>query len=91
MNKDGTVKLGKVKAIMSKAREASSLITLNGPVAIISVLCAIGLSAWGFVWLYRRYAGHDKPYTLLVPKDEKTGTNGVNSGPNSMDGSLDRK
>lgn len=88
MNKDGTVKMGKVQTIVSKAREASSLITLTGPVAVISVLCAIGLSAWGFIWLYRRYAGIDKPYTLLVAKDDKPTRNG--STANSMDGSLDR-
>lgn len=69
MNKDGTMKVGRLQAVMDKAVEASSFITLTGWVAVLSVVCAFFLSVWGGVWVYRRYSGLDKPYTLLVPKD----------------------
>ena len=76
MNKDGTMKMGKVQQVMQRAREASSVITLTGWVAVLSVGCAMFLSIMGGVWLYRRYVGIDKPYTLLVPKGEGASSSG---------------
>jgi hypothetical protein len=69
MNKDGTIKGSGFREAMDRAVEVSSFITLTGWVAVLSVVCAFSLSIWGSVWLYRRYSGLDKPYTLLVPKD----------------------
>jgi hypothetical protein len=70
MNKDGTMKVSTFNKTVAKAKEASPFITLNGWVAVLSVGCAVFLSAWGAVQLYRRHAGLDKPYTLFVPKDQ---------------------
>ena len=72
MNKDGTMKMTGFQQAMQKAKEASSVITLTGWIAVASVLSAIFLSIWGAVWLYRRYAGIDKPYTLLVSRDRES-------------------
>lgn len=69
VNKDGTVK-GSVQKAVERARRTTSVVTLNGWVAVLSVMCSVFLTIWGAVWLYRRHAGLDKPYTLLVPKSE---------------------
>lgn len=67
VNKDGTMK-GNVQKAMERARRTTSVITLNGWVAVLSIMCSVFLTIMGAVWLYRRHAGLDKPYTLLVPK-----------------------
>lgn len=72
MNSDGTLKASGLRGAVDRAMEAGSAITLTGWVAYLSVGCAIFLSIFGGVWVYRRYSGLDKPYTLLVPKDGST-------------------
>jgi hypothetical protein len=68
MNKDGSMK-GKLRKAVARVK-SSSVITLHGWVAALSIACTILLSLMGAVWLYRRYAGLDKPYTLLMQGKE---------------------
>lgn len=76
MNSDGTLKVSGVRQALDRAREATSVITLNGWVAVLSVACAVFLSFYGAMKLYRRYAGLEKPYTLLVPRGEDAASDG---------------
>lgn len=70
MDKDGSMK-GKIRKAVDRVKASSSVVSLHGWLALVSIACTVLLSIWGAQWLYRRHAGLDKPYTLLVPRKEE--------------------
>lgn len=70
MNPDGSLRGGYLQSAMDTAATAKSFITLNGWVAVLSVLASIAVVVAGALFALRRYTGMDKPYTRFVSADD---------------------
>lgn len=55
---------------MDTAASAKSFVTLNGWVAVLSVLATVFVVVAGALFALRRYTGMDKPYTRFVSPDD---------------------
>eukprot|EP00892_Ulva_mutabilis_P008395 jgi/Ulvmu1/5928/UM026_0050.1 len=69
MNADGTLRRGYLQSAMDTAASANSFITLNGWVAVLSVMATVFVVVSGALYVLRRYTGMDKPYTRFVSED----------------------
>lgn len=67
MNPDGTTRKGYLQSAMETAASANSFITLNGWVAVLSVMATVFVVVSGALYVLRRYTGIDKPHTRFVP------------------------
>jgi len=67
MNPDGSLRGGYLQSAIDTAASAKSFITLNGWVAVLSVMATIFVVVGGALFVLRRYTGMDKPYTRFVP------------------------
>ena len=66
LNADGTIK-GE-ESYLQSAMTTASFITLNGWVAVLSVISSVFVVGAGSYWIFRRAAGLDKPHTTFVPR-----------------------
>lgn len=56
---------------MQRVKASSSVITLNGWVAVASIAALIFLAIFAGRWAFRKYTGLDRPYTHLVSKSSE--------------------
>lgn len=70
MNPDGSLRGGYLQSAVDTAASAKSFITLNGWVAVLSVLATIVVVVAGALFALRRYTGMDKPYTRFVSEGD---------------------
>lgn len=70
LNADGTMKGEEsyLQSAMMTAQSSASFITLNGWVAVLSVLSTVVVVGAGAYWVFRRASGLDKPHTTIVPR-----------------------
>lgn len=76
LNPDGTMKGEEsyFQTAMQSARTSASFITLNGWVAVLSVMSTVLVVAGGAYWVFRRASGLDRPHTTFVSRGETSGS-----------------
>eukprot|EP00242_Pyramimonas_sp_CCMP2087_P000757 CAMPEP_0198232122 /NCGR_PEP_ID=MMETSP1445-20131203/115560_1 /TAXON_ID=36898 /ORGANISM="Pyramimonas sp., Strain CCMP2087" /LENGTH=884 /DNA_ID=CAMNT_0043912773 /DNA_START=630 /DNA_END=3284 /DNA_ORIENTATION=- len=58
--------IGMKGTMVAKDRAGNSMVTLTGWVALASIGSLIIVIVVGIYWMYRKYTGQDRPYTLVV-------------------------
>lgn len=55
-----------MKGTLVETKGGNSMVTLTGWIALASIGALIVVIVGGIFWLYRKYTGKDRPYTLVV-------------------------